>query len=49
MFVNILIFLFIISFLMAIRSARKLNEKPSVKSVKRSADKDKIIAHSSLR
>jgi uncharacterized membrane protein len=47
MFINITIFLLVISFLMALRSAGKLNEKPSVKNVKKGLDKSKIIFHSS--
>lgn len=47
MFINITIILFLISFVLAVKSARKLNEKPSVKNVKRSLDKDRVIYHSS--
>lgn len=47
MFLDITVLLLAFSFLLAIRSARKLNEKPSVKNVKRGLDKSKIISHSS--
>lgn len=47
MFINITLFLFIISFILALKSARKINEKPSVKNVKKGLDKSKIIYNSS--
>ncbi len=47
MFVTITVLLFILSFILALRSAAKLGEKPSIKNVKKSIDKDKIIFHSS--
>jgi hypothetical protein len=47
MFINITILLLILSLVLAIKSARKINEKPSVKNVKKSLDKDRIIFQSS--
>lgn len=46
MFSQIVIILFLISFLMALRSLRTINEKPKVGDVKKSLDKNKIIFHS---
>ncbi len=47
MFFYITLLLIIISFLGALKSARKINEKPLVKNVKKGLDKSKIIYHSS--
>jgi hypothetical protein len=47
MFIDITIILLIVSFVLAVKSARKLNDKPSIKDVKRSLDKDRVIYHSS--
>lgn len=42
----IVIVLLIISFLLAIRSAVRLNEKPEISDVKKSLDKNRVIFHS---
>jgi len=47
MFINITILLLMLSFFLAVGSARKINEKPSIKNVKKSLDKSRIIFHSS--
>jgi len=49
MFIQITIVLFIVSFLLALKSMRKINEKPEIESVKKSLDKNKVIfqSHSS--
>jgi hypothetical protein len=47
MFILITIGLFIISFILAVKSARKINEKPSVRNVKKGLDKSRVIYHSS--
>lgn len=49
MFISITIFILIISFLLSLKSLKTINEKPEVKHVKKSLDKDKIIfqSHSS--
>lgn len=46
MFIQITLGLFLISFLMALRSLRTVNEKPGIKDVKKSLDKNRIIYHS---
>jgi uncharacterized membrane protein len=46
MFILILVVLFIISFVLALKSAKNVNEKPAIKDVKRSLDKDRVIFHS---
>ncbi|MEK7160088.1 MAG: hypothetical protein AAB702_01240 [Patescibacteria group bacterium] len=46
MFTQIVVVLFIISFLMALKSLRTVNEKPKVNDVKKSLDKNRIIFHS---
>lgn len=46
MFIQIVTVLFLISFLMALRSLKTVNEKPKIKEVKKSLDKNKIIYHS---
>lgn len=46
MFIKIVIVLFIISFLMALRSLKTVNEKPGTGHVKKSLDKDRVIFHS---
>lgn len=46
MFIQIVIVLFLISFLMALRSLKTVNEKPKIKEVKKSLDKNKILYHS---
>lgn len=49
MFGAIVIFLFIVSFTLAVKSVRKIGEKPSVGDVKKSLDKHRVIfqTHSS--
>jgi hypothetical protein len=49
MFIAISISLLIVSFLLALRSLKTFNEKPDIKDVKKSLDKDRIIfqSHSS--
>lgn len=46
MFIQIVILLFIISFLLALRSLKFVNEKPEVGDVKKSLDKNRVIFHS---
>ena len=46
MFIIIVLILLIVSFLLALRSVKTVNEKPEVKDVKKSLDKDRIIYHS---
>lgn len=46
MFLAIVIILFIVSFLLALKSLRTVNEKPEVKDVKKSLDKNKVIFQS---
>lgn len=46
MFIQIVLVLFIISFLMALKSLRTVNEKPGIKHIKKSLDKDRVIFHS---
>lgn len=46
MFINIIIMLFLISFLLAVRSLKTINEKPKIGHVKKSLDKDRVIFHS---
>jgi len=43
MFENIIIVLFLISFFLAINSARKIGEKPKIGDVKKSLDKHRVI------
>ena len=45
MFLIIVLILFIISFFLAFRSLKTLNEKPEIKDVKKSLDKNRIIFH----
>jgi len=49
MFYAILFLIFVISLLLALHSAKRLGEKPSIKDVKKSLDKDRVIfkSHSS--
>lgn len=49
MFVGIVLIILVVSFLLALRSLKTINEKPKLKDVKRSLDKDRIIfkSHSS--
>lgn len=49
MFIFVVLIIFIISFLLALKSARTINEKPETKDVKKSLDKDRVIfqSHSS--
>ena len=46
MFIIIVLLLLIVSFILALRSVKTVNEKPEVKDVKKSLDKDRIIYHS---
>ena len=46
MFLTIVIILFIISFLLALKSLKTVNEKPEIKDVKKSLDKNRVIFHS---
>ena len=46
MFLIVIIILLIISFVLALKSMKGLNEKPGIKTVKRSLDKDRVIFHS---
>lgn len=46
MFIIIVLILLIVSFILALRSVKTVNEKPEVKDVKKSLDKDRIIYHS---
>lgn len=46
MFIQIVAILFIISFLLALRSLKSVNEKPEVEDVKKSLDKNRVIFHS---
>ena len=43
MFYIVLLIILLVSFLLALKSARKLNEKPAIKEVKKSLDKDRVI------
>lgn len=45
MFILITVILFIISFILALRSLRTVNEKPGIGAVKKSLDKDRVIFH----
>jgi hypothetical protein len=51
MFEETVIVLFIISFILALRASRRLMEKPSIKDVKKSLDKHRVIfrGHSSSK
>lgn len=46
MFIQIVLILFLISFLLALRSLKTVNEKPKVGHVKKSLDKDRVLYHS---
>lgn len=46
MFLAIVFLLIIISFLMALRALRSLNENPKMGHVKKSLDKNRVIYHS---
>jgi len=46
MFFGIVFIIFIVSFILALRSLTTVNEKPEVKDVKKSLDKHRIIYHS---
>ena len=46
MFLTITLILLVISFILAVRSLKSVNEKPEVKDVKKSLDKHRIIYHS---
>jgi hypothetical protein len=46
MFIFAVIVIFIIAFVLALKSLKTLNEKPGIKAVKRSLDKDRVIYHS---
>jgi hypothetical protein len=46
MFIAIIIVILLISFVLALKSLRSLNEKPGIKEVKKSLDKDRVIYHS---
>ena len=43
MFYIVLFIILLISFLLALKSAKNLNEKPAIKEVKKSLDKDRVI------
>lgn len=45
MFLGVILILLVVSFLLALRSTRTVNQKPEVKDVKRSLDKDRVIYH----
>lgn len=49
MFYFVIIIIFIISLILALRSVRRLGDKPSIRDVKKSLDKDRVIfkGHSS--
>jgi len=47
MFLAAIIIIFLISFLLALRSLKSLNEKPKIGHVKKSLDKERVIYHSS--
>lgn len=49
MFYFVIIVIFIVSLIFALRSAIRLGDKPSIKDVKKSLDKDRVIfkGHSS--
>lgn len=47
MFVKVVIFIAIISVLLAVWSLRGLNAKPDVKTLKKKLDKGRVIFHSS--
>ena len=52
MFLQIVIILALVSIFLAVRSLRKVDEKPEVKEVKRSLDKSRIVfwaSHSSSK
>lgn len=46
MFLAIVIILFIVSFLLALKSLKTVNEKPQIKDVKKSLDKNRVIFQS---
>lgn len=46
MFIFIALILLAVSFILAVRSLKTVNEKPEIKDVKKSLDKDRIIYHS---
>lgn len=46
MFIFIVLALFIVSFVLALRSIKTVNEKPGIKDVKKSLDKNRVIFHS---
>jgi hypothetical protein len=46
MFWIIVLLLFIVSFLLALRALKTLNEKPKIGLIKKSLDKDRVIYHS---
>jgi hypothetical protein len=43
MFIFAVLIIFIVSFLLAIKSMRTINEKPETRDVKKSLDKDRVI------
>jgi hypothetical protein len=45
MFIPIVLILLLVSFILALSSAAKVNEKPEVKDVKKSLDKSRVIFH----
>ena len=45
MFIIAILIIFIVSFILALRSLRTLNEKPGIKAIKRSLDKNRVIYH----
>ena len=46
MFLQVVFVLFIISFLLALKSLGSVNEKPKVEDVKKNLDKNRVIFHS---
>lgn len=46
MFITIVLILLVVSFVLALRSLKTVNEKPEVKDVKKSLDKHRVIYHS---
>jgi hypothetical protein len=46
MFIFIVAIIFVIAFVLALKSLRTLDEKPGIKAIKRSLDKDRVIYHS---
>lgn len=43
MFYIVVLIILIVSFILALKSAKNLNDKPAIKEVKKSLDKDRVI------